>query len=318
MSDLNHYSVLSADVQKSVSISENAVVVDCTLGLGGHAKIVLEKMKGEESVLIGFDQDERNLKVARERLGDYGKKILFVHDNFRYLKTRVNELGFEKVDLVLMDLGISSPHVDVADRGFSFMREGPLDMRFDQRQSLQASDVVNTYSEEQLVDIFFRYGEEKFARKIADRIVQRRKVENFVTTTELAEFIEGLKPNRRSAKKSKSHPATQVFQALRIEVNDEFGALESGLDQAVDILKVGGMIMIITFHSLEDRFVKHYFKKLVKPKVSDPEKAIYSNYDESIFETLTRKPIVPSMEELEENPRSRSAKLRIYKKLKNI
>ncbi|MBU1152009.1 16S rRNA (cytosine(1402)-N(4))-methyltransferase RsmH, partial [Patescibacteria group bacterium] len=203
-------------------------------------------------------------------------------------------------------------------RGFSFSKEGPLDMRFDQRSKLTAADVLNSYSEEDLTKIFFEYGEEKMARKAAKCIVEDRAKEKFVSTKQLGEMLERVLRKKRSSKASKAHPATKIFQALRIEVNDEIEALKEALQGAIEILNVGGRIAIISYHSLEDRIVKQFFKDLLKPRETDPEKSIYQNYAAPYFESLSRKPIIPSEKELEENPRSRSAKLRIYKKLREI
>ena len=220
------------------------------------------------------------------------------------------------VDKVLFDLGISSPHVDDKERGFSFMSDGPLDMRFDRRQKLTAADVVNTYREEHLSKIFFEFGEEPFGRRIARGICERRKNINFKSTLELAQFIEEISPvNVR--KRQKIHPATKVFQALRIEVNNELDSLKEGLRGAASLLRVGGRIVVISYHSLEDRIVKHFFKDLMKPPASY-EESIYKTYSDPFFEALTKKPVIPSEEEILSNPRSRSAKLRAYIKLKEL
>ncbi len=310
---MEHVPVLREVVQKYLDLSSGDVVVDGTLGLGGHAKDSLERI-GESGTLIAFDQDERNMIEAKERLALYKDQIVYFHDNFRYLKTRITDEGFKEVDAILLDLGLSSPHVDEAERGFSFMKEGPLDMRFDQRGGKTAADIINTYSEDELINIFFKYGEEKMSRKIAGNICRRREIKPFCTTVDLAEMIEKVIPKKRSSKKSKSHPATQVFQALRIEVNDEFAVLEEALEQAMEILKIGGRIVVISYHSMEDRIVKQFFKALLKPEPS-PEQAVYSNHGDPLIEMLTKKPVIPNEEETLQNPRSRSAKLRAYKKI---
>lgn len=311
-----HVPVLREDVQKYLSLTEGEVVVDGTLGLGGHSSDLVQAV-GKTGRLLAFDQDKRNLDKAKERLKDYEDQITFFHDNFCYLKTRVTGSGIDEVDGILLDLGLSSPHVDDAERGFSFSKEGPLDMRFDQRGKLSAYDVVNAYKEEDLIRIFFEYGEEKFSRKVAGLICERRKEKPFETTTELADFIEKIYPKKRSSKGSKSHPATKIFQALRIEVNDEMSVLRDVLEQASELLNVGGRIVIISYHSLEDRLVKQFFKKLMSPPPT-PEQAIYQSVGDPFVEALTKKPVVPSDEEILENPRSRSAKLRAYKKIKQI
>lgn len=331
MKEIQHLPVMREEVKEFLALEGGEVVVDGTLGLGGHASDVLETLRRAEKkvgsgagVLIGFDQDERNLKVAKkrmiERFGDLEikQKTRFVHDNFCHLKIRITEEGFPKVDRILLDLGLSSPHVDEAERGFSFMQNGPLDMRFDQRSSLTASEVVNTYSEQDLTDIFYRYGEERLAKKISRLIVERRKEQEFCTTEELRDFLEDVYPKSRGKFGKKSHPATKIFQALRIEVNNELNVLEEVLEQAADVLKTGGRIVVISYHSLEDRIVKQFFKKLERPEVTDPEKKIYQNFEDPIFSSLTKKPVIPDQKEIDENPRSRSAKLRAYEKVREL
>ncbi|MEK7126688.1 MAG: 16S rRNA (cytosine(1402)-N(4))-methyltransferase RsmH [Patescibacteria group bacterium] len=321
-SQMEHVPVLRNSVQKYLNLKAGDKVVDTTLGLGGHALEILKSI-GEKGVLIAFEQDERNLEESKKRLKKYNHQIIYFHENFSYLKTRVTgrnsaKLSFhlEPVDAILFDLGISSPHVDDEERGFSFMNDGPLDMRFDQRQKLTAADVVNTYREEHLSKIFFEFGEEPFGRKIARGICERRKNMNFKSTLELAQFIEEVSPvNVR--KRQKIHPATRVFQALRIEVNNELDSLKEGLRGAASLLSIGGRIVVISYHSLEDRIVKHFFKDLMKPPASY-EESIYKTYGDPFFEALTKKPVIPSEEEILSNPRSRSAKLRAYVKLKEL
>lgn len=308
---MEHLSVLKGDVQKILQLKPGEVVVDATLGLGGHSFDILEAV-GKDGKLLAFEQDSRNLQEAQVRLKPYEKQIVYFHDNFCHLKSRVTGSGYSQVDAILFDLGLSSPHVDEGERGFSFMKEAPLDMRFDQRQALTAAVVVNTYEERKLAEIFQTYGEESWAKKIASRIVQQRAQKPFVTTVELADFIAGVIPKKFT---KKVHAATKVFQALRIEVNDELGVLKTALEEAMEMLKVGGRIVVISYHSLEDRIVKHFFKDLERP-VAVGEESVYSNFADPYVESLTRKPVVPSDEELKENPRSRSAKLRAYKKIK--
>lgn len=308
---MEHLSVLKSDVQKFLQLELGDVVVDATLGLGGHSLDIL-KAVGERGKLIAFEQDERNLEEAKQRLRAYEKQIVYIHDNFCNLKTRVTGSGVDQVDAILFDLGLSSPHVDEAERGFSFMKEAPLDMRFDQRQSLTAERVINEYEEEKLAEIFHIYGEEPMGRKIARMICERRKDKLFSSTVELADYVAGLVPKKFA---KKVHGATRVFQALRIEVNDELEVLKTALEESMEILKVGGRVVIIAYHSLEDRIVKHFFKDLERP-VAVGEESIYSNFADPFVENLIKKPVVPSDEEIKENPRSRSAKLRAYKKLK--
>lgn len=313
---MEHLSVLKNDVQNFIDLRGDEIFVDATLGLGGHALDVVKRLtKGGR--LIAFDQDERNLVEAKKRLKAYEKQITYIHDNFRYLKTRITGEGIGEVDYIFFDLGLSSPHVDESERGFSFMREGPLDMRFDQRNEKTAATVVNTYGQEDLANVIYEYGEERASRKIARQIIARREEKPFETTTELAEFLESIIHKKRSKKGANSHPATRIFQALRIEVNDEFGALKDAMKQATEILKVGGRILIITFHSLEDRLVKKFFMELEKPPVG-VEKAMYQSHGDPIFKRITKKPVIPAQEELDENPRSRSAKLRVYEKLLQV
>lgn len=300
---------MKEDVEKFLDLHGGETVADLTLGLGGHSEIILNKI-GKNGHLYAFEQDARNLKEAEIGLSGYKDQITYIHDNFRYLKNRVTG----NVDAILLDLGLSSPHVDTAESGFSFMSDGPLDMRFDQRNPLSAADVVNAYGESRLTQIFFEYGEERLAKKIARDICKRRVDKKFSSTKELADFIDEVMP-KKFTKGMKGHPATRIFQALRIEVNDELGALKEVLPQAMEILKVGGRIVIISYHSLEDRIVKQFFKDLERPKAQG-EEAIYSNFGEPIVKALTKKPVVPSLKEIEENNRSRSAKLRAYQKLK--
>ncbi len=307
---MKHESVLRKEVKHYLGLKKGETVLDATLGLGGHSKDILKGI-GEDGRLYAFEQDEKNLEVAKDNLKEFESQITYFSENFRYLKNRVTG----GVDGILFDLGLSSPHVDDAERGFSFMKEGPLDMRFDKRAGVTAYDVINTYPEERLMEIFFRYGEEKFSRKIAREICLRRKSLTFHATLELADFIASLIPKKFT---KKSHPATKVFQALRIEVNDELNVLEEALEAAAEVLNVGGRIVIISYHSLEDRLVKQYFKEFLAPEPESYEQSLYSVHGEPFFEALSRKPVVPSEEEIRENPRSRSAKLRAYRKVREL
>jgi len=311
---MEHVPVLKEEVLTCLALKGGEIVVDATLGLGGHAKEILNSV-GKKGKLIAFEQDERNLKEACERLKSYKDQITYIHDNFRYLKTRITELNVEEIDAVLFDLGLSSPHVDEASRGFSFQNEGPLDMRFDSRQKLTAADVINTYSEQALAKVIYEYAEERLSRMIARKICERRKTAPFLTTTELAEFMHSIMPFKGKAYK-KVHPATKVFQALRIEVNDELNALKEALEQSAEILKVGGEIVVISYHSLEDRIVKHFFRGLENPEITDLHESLYRTHGDPIFKSLTKKPVIPTEKEVAENPRSRSAKLRVYEKIK--
>jgi len=317
---MEHISVLKDDVCKLLNLKGGEVVVDATLGLGGHSSVLLEKI-GAKGLLIGFDQDEVNLKEAKKRLKKF-KNIVFVHDNFRSLKNRVEEAlkdkKDQKADAILFDLGISSPHVDEAERGFSFMKEGPLDMRYSKTQKLTAWDIVNAYREKDLADLIYLYGEERFSRRIAKMICERRKEKKFETTKDLADAIERIFPKKfpKKGKKAKfHHPATQTFQALRIAVNDELNALKEALDGSIDILKKGGRVAVISYHSLEDRIVKHFFKELARDCICPKEVLKCECRGKPVIELITKKPVVPSDKEISENPRARSAKLRVVKKL---
>ncbi|MBI4975118.1 16S rRNA (cytosine(1402)-N(4))-methyltransferase RsmH [Candidatus Peregrinibacteria bacterium] len=310
---MEHVSVLKNEVQKYLNLKDGGIVVDATLGLGGHALDILKNI-GKNGKLIVFEQDERNLEEAKIRLKDYELQVTYIQDNFCYLKSRISGFGFEKVDAILFDLGLSSPHVDDPARGFSLIKDGPLDMRFNLKGKLTAEIVINTYIEEDLGRIFFEYGEEKFSRKIARAICARRKEKPFSSTKDLADFIS----ENVGGKFNKVHPATRIFQALRIEVNDELNALREALTQAAEVLRVSGRVVVISYHSLEDRIVKQFFKAMEKPEVIDSEKLLYQNFDDPIFERITKKPVVPTDEEINANRRARSAKLRVYEKVREV
>ena len=318
-SEMEHVSVLKNEVYEYLELKEGDVVVDATLGLGGHSKGILELI-GSKGKLIGFDQDERNLAEAKKRLKGF-KNAEFVHDNFRSLKNRVEEVVDTGVDAILFDLGVSSPHLDLADRGFSFQKEGPLDMRFSETQQITAADIINDYSEARLADVLYLYGEERASRKIARKIVDRRKAKKFETTKELADFIEDVIPVRYGKKKSKvskTHPATKTFQALRIEVNDELNALKEALQDSIDVLKIGGRLAVISYHSLEDRIVKHFFRELSKSCVCPREQLVCDCRGEPVIDLVTKKPVGPTDDEVAQNPRSRSAKMRVLRKLREV
>lgn len=293
-----HTSVLPNQTLELLQPKPGGIYLDGTLGLGGHSELILEKLEGKGK-LYGIEVDERNLHKAKERLHRF-KNIEFIHDNFENLDS-IAEAVLQKegrIDGILFDLGLSSPHVDEAERGFSFQKEGPLDMRFDERIRHTAADLVNRSSLKHLLFIFQTYGEEPFARRIAIGIEKHRRQHPFKTTTELANFITTLVPKRFG--RSKFHPATRVFQALRIATNREVEALQNGLYSAFQKISPGGRIIVISYHSLEDRLVKNFFRNEKRNET---------------LNVLTKKPITPSEEEIISNPRSRSAKLRAAEKI---
>lgn len=303
-----HAPVMVEEVVEALALPGKKIMVDGTLGLGGHAHEILSRIEHEMKIL-GFDADEENLNLAREKLKSFGDKVVFIRGNFQALKEELQKLKIRGIDAILLDMGLSSPQVDIGERGFSFLREGPLDMRFDKTQQLTAAEVINKYSEKELLRIFREYGEEPKARKLVHEIVRRRRHHPFTTTTELADFVEKL-----LKRQGHIHPATRIFQALRIEVNKELEVLQSVLEQAMDVLKKGGRIVVIAYHSLEDRLVKNFFKNLSREFVNLPHE-LKTTMLEPKLKILTKKPLTPTEQEQNRNPRSRSAKLRIAEKL---
>jgi 16S rRNA (cytosine1402-N4)-methyltransferase len=303
-----HQPVLLKEVLDSINLNDCQTVVDGTLGLGGYSEAVLQT--NPRVKVVAFELDEENLRQSKERLEPFGNRVNFVNDNFANLKWGMESVGEDKADAIMLDLGLSSPQVDQAERGFSFMREGALDMRFGKSQRLTAREVVNKYSLEELTRIFREYGEERAARKIAEGIVERRKQRTFEKTTELAEFISDL----LGGKKQKIHPATRVFQALRIEVNKELDSLVEVLKQAMDVLKVNGRLAVVSYHSLEDRIVKNFLRENSREYVNMPDE-LTTRKLQPAFKLISKKPIAPSAEEIRQNPRARSAKLRVAEKI---
>jgi 16S rRNA (cytosine1402-N4)-methyltransferase len=297
-----HTPVLYDEVLDWLALTPSGSYIDGTVGAGGHAWGILEG-SSPGGQLLGLDADPEALKIARERLAGFGARAILVHANFDSLETVAPAQGFHAVDGVLLDLGLSSMQLADATRGFSFQEEGPLDMRFDPHQTRVAADLVNTLPADELADILWRYGEERYARRIARAIVAQRPLQ---TTQELVAIIEGAVPRRR-----KVHPATRTFQALRIATNDELGALERVLPQAVNLLKPDGRLLVISFHSLEDRIVKRFFREAERDCICPPELPACVCDHEPTLTVLTRKPITPTAEEIKRNPRSRSAKLRV-------
>ena len=302
----HHVTVLRAEAVEALQPSEGRVLVDATLGGGGHSELML----AQGATVWGIDQDPAARKAARKRLAAYGDRLHIIAGNFRNAATLLREEGLAAVDGILADIGISSPQVDQAERGFSFLAEGPLDMRMNPASPQSAADIVNNAPEGELADILWQYGEERASRAIARRIVQERAKAPITTTTQLADIIASVLP-----RKGKQHPATRSFQALRIAVNDELGALDALLESGLSLLKSGGRFAIITFHSLEDRAVKRYFDRVTRPEIDRPEWPAPRPNPEYAARLVTRKPIVASEAELAANPRARSAKLRVIEKL---
>ena len=311
--EFKHETVLLHETVDGLDIKPDGVYVDCTLGGAGHAQYLLDQL-GPQGHLYAFDQDMTAINNAKLKLADYVEKgqVTFIHQNFRHLKQALEELGIDQVDGIYYDLGVSSPQLDVAERGFSYGQEARLDMRMNQEQALSAYEVVNDWPYEDLVHILYRYGEEKFAKRIARAIEERRAQQPIETTTELAEIVKTAIP--AATRRTGGHPAKRSFQAIRIAVNDELGAVEDSLEQALALLKPEGRISVITFHSLEDRLVKQLFKEVSQGPEVPRGLPILPGQMQAPFALVNRKPIVASPEELEANNRSRSAKLRILRK----
>ena len=310
----NHTTVLLKETVDGLNIRPDGIYVDCTLGGAGHSEYLVQQLN-EEGRLICFDQDVSALENAKVKLADHLNKITFVHANFRDLKEKLMELGIQKVDGILYDLGVSSPQLDTPERGFSYHHDAPLDMRMDTTAELTAFHVVNEWTFQDLVRIFYRYGEEKFSKQIARKIEEARSKEPIETTGQLVELIKDGIP--APARRKGGHPAKRVFQAIRIAVNDELGAAEQSLQDAIEVLAVNGRISFTTFHSLEDRITKTIFKEAASLPELPPNLPVIPEGLEPILKLVTRKPILPSEEELENNNRSRSAKLRIAEKIKD-
>lgn len=311
--EFHHVTVLLHETIDMLDVKADGVYVDATLGGAGHSEYLLGKLS-ESGHLYAFDQDQHAIENAKTRLAPFIEKgmVTFIKGNFRQLKERLNELGVTEIDGICYDLGVSSPQLDERERGFSYKKDAPLDMRMNQEASLTAYEVVNSYDYHNLVRIFFKYGEDKFSKQIARKIEQARAIKPIETTTELAEIIKSAKPAKEL--KKKGHPAKQIFQAIRIEVNDELGAADESIQQAMDLLAIGGRISVITFHSLEDRLTKQLFKEASTVEVPKGLPFIPDELKPKM-ELVNRKPILPSQEELEENNRSHSAKLRVAQKI---
>lgn len=307
-----HTSVLRTETIDGLKIKPDGIYVDGTLGAGGHSEQIAKQLTTGR--LIAFDQDEQAIEAAKERLSPYQDNIIFVHSNFRYLNQVLNEKGIEEVDGFLFDLGVSSPQLDQKARGFSYQHDAQLDMRMNQSQELSAFHVVNQWTYQELVHIFFKYGEEKFAKQIARKIELARNERPIETTFELVEIIKDAIP--AASRRKGGHPAKRVFQAIRIAVNDELEAFYDVLHQAAEKVAVGGRIAVITFHSLEDRLCKQAFKKWSTLPPLPKNFPVIPETSQPPFKMITRKPIVATEDELEQNRRARSAKLRIVEKVK--
>ncbi|MFD1031070.1 16S rRNA (cytosine(1402)-N(4))-methyltransferase RsmH [Metaplanococcus flavidus] len=310
----NHTTVLLHETVDGLNIRPDGIYVDCTLGGAGHSEYMVKQLS-DDGHLFCFDQDETAIGHAKEKLKDYIHRITFIHANFKDLKTELEERGIEKVDGILYDLGVSSPQLDTPERGFSYHNDAPLDMRMDQSASLSAYEVVNDWAFEDLVRIFYRYGEEKFSKQIARKIEAARDKAPIETTGQLVECIKDGIP--AFARRTGGHPAKRVFQAIRIAVNDELGAAETSLQDAITLLAPKGRISVITFHSLEDRICKTIFKEASSLPELPPNLPVIPSGMEPVLKLITRKPILASEEELEHNNRSRSAKLRIAEKIRD-
>ncbi|WLR53524.1 16S rRNA (cytosine(1402)-N(4))-methyltransferase RsmH [Mesobacillus subterraneus] len=308
-----HTTVLLEETVDGLGIKPDGTYVDCTLGGAGHSELILSKLSGNGK-LYAFDQDDIAIANAKEKLAAYGDRLTIIKSNFLHLKEELENHGVTEVDGVLYDLGVSSPQLDTPERGFSYHHDAPLDMRMDQDAPLSAYDVINEWSYEKLVKIFFQYGEEKFSKQIARKIEAAREIKHVETTGELVELIKDAIP--APARRKGGHPAKRVFQAVRIAVNDELGVFEKSLEQAIDLLDIGGRISVITFHSLEDRICKVTLKKASETPPLPPGLPIIPEEYQPKLKLVTRKPILPSEEELEFNNRARSAKLRIAEKVK--
>ena len=306
-----HTSVLLEETVDGLKVKPDGIYVDATLGGGGHAYEVASRLS-DKGRFIGIDQDADAIEAAGARLSGFGEKVTIIRSNYCDMKPRLHEIGIDKVDGIVIDLGVSSYQLDTAERGFSYRTDAPLDMRMDQRQTTTAKDIVNDYSEAELYRVIRDYGEDKFAKNIAKHIVLARKEKPLETTKELSEVIKRAIPMKVQAKGG--HPAKKTFQAIRIEVNQELTVLKESIDKMIDLLKPNGRICIITFHSLEDRIVKTKFRENENPCTCPPNFPVCVCGKKSKGKVITRKPIIPSEDEIEENKRAKSSKLRIFER----
>jgi 16S rRNA (cytosine1402-N4)-methyltransferase len=310
--NFHHITVLLDEAVENLALKKEGTYVDGTLGGAGHSEEILKRL-GPGGRLVGIDRDKSALEAAKVRLEAYKDKLFLVHSNFSRMRTALQQNGILGVDGVILDLGVSSPQLDESSRGFSYMQDAQLDMRMDRESIVTAEDIVNEYSGEELTDIIRDYGEEKWASRIAEFIVRERDKNRITTTSELVEIIKKAIP--ASARREGPHPAKRTFQAIRIAVNRELDELREVIPEIVDILNPGGRICIITFHSLEDRIVKESFKKMANPCTCPPQFPICTCNNKPKITLISKKPILPSEEEISRNPRARSAKLRVAQKL---
>lgn len=315
--EFSHISVLlNETVNAFCSVDNNdkpqkKLIVDGTLGGGGHTSLILKKIPLSE--VIGIDRDGEAIDAAHKKLAEFPGRVTFINDNFNNIKNILNSLGRTGIDGAVLDLGVSSYQLDNAERGFSYMCDAPLDMRMNRNSGKNAYDIVNTYSAEKLKEIFYKYGEEKWSARIAEFIENKRKIKPIKTTLELSEIIKAAIPKK--AREKGGHPAKRIFQAIRIEVNDELSILENAVRDFIDVLNPKGVICIITFHSLEDRIVKTVFKELASGCSCPKDFPVCVCGKKPVLKNITRKPILPSEEEILNNPRAKSAKLRIAEKI---
>ena len=306
-----HISVLLNEAIQALNLKEDGIYIDATLGYAGHSSEILKRVR--RGCLFAFDQDSDAINYSREKLSKIGDNFTIIYSNFVHMKEELAKRNVDKVDGILFDLGVSSVQLDEADRGFSYHNDAKLDMRMDKNKELSAYEVVNNYDEERLVEIFFKYGEEKYSRSIARAIVKYRENKKIDTTLELVDIIKSAIPMK--AKKDK-HPARKVFQAIRIEVNHELDILEESINNALDLLNIGGRVVVITFHSLEDRIVKNIFKE--RTSIDEKVKGLPNIPEEYLndYKLVNHKAVVPSRDELENNNRSRSAKMRVIERIR--
>ena len=308
----NHVTVLLNEAVEGLNVKSDGIYVDCTLGGAGHSSLILKQLTTGH--LYCFDQDENAIQAARQRLETIGNQFTIIQSNFKNIKAELNQRGVEHVDGILFDLGVSSPQFDNAERGFSYNYDARRDMRMDQSSSLDAHEIVNHYSYEQLVEILYKYADEKFAKQIARRIEKEREIQPIDTTFQLVEIVKSAIP--AYARRKGGHPAKRTFQALRIAVNDELNVFDIALKDALDLLNINGRIAVITFHSLEDKICKYTFNEVSKLKDVPKGLPVIPEGMQPKFKLINKKPIIATEEELNENHRSHSAKLRVIERVR--